>query len=157
MPAAAELQPPAEYADIWALLALGGLVMVVTYYVAVLWWTRKRKPAPAPPSPGASPRGARRRHLRELDAVERRVGEGTISAREGHQQISTTVRVFAQTVSGLPAAAMTLEALRQAAPRPLTDLVTSLYVPAFAGDEGQATDRFDETLERAREVVTSWS
>ncbi|WP_323792812.1 hypothetical protein [Nocardioides sp.] len=155
MAAAADLLGPADYSDTWAVLAIAGVVVVVAYYVAVLWWTRTptqhTRPRPAPS------RGARRRHLRELGAVERRVRAGQISARQGHQEISATVRGFAETMGGVPASTMTLSALRRTAPSTLTDLVESLYEPAFAGDETEAAERFDPTLDRARQVVTSWS
>lgn len=157
MSAAADLQGPAEYSAVWAILAIAGVVGVVTYYVAVLWWTRTRR-TPTPTRPEIAPaRGARRRHLRELDAVARRVRDGQISARQGHQEISATVRSFAQTMNGLPASSMTLSTLRDAGPRPLTDLVELLYAPAFAGDEADAAECFDQVLSQARQVVTSWS
>lgn len=155
MSAAADLQGPAEYSVVWAVLAVAGVVVVTAYFVAVLWWTREssRTTRPRP----TSARGARRRHLRRLDVVERRVHEGQISAREGHQEISATVRGFAEEVGGPPASTMTLSALRRTAPDSLTDLVESLYEPAFAGDETEAAASFDDTLDRARQVVSSWS
>ncbi len=157
MPAAAELQGPVAYADVWAQLAIGGLVAVAVYYAAALWWTRDRVPRRDADPPGRRTRHLRRRHLRELDAVERRVREGQISARRGHQEISTIVRDFAEAMGVRPASAMTLNALRPVAPRPLTDLVASLYEPAFAGDEPEAAERFARAVDRARQVVTSWS
>ena len=155
MPAAVELQGPADYSGWWAVLAVAALGGVVVYYAAVLWWTR----APSEPTrPRATPgRRTRHRHLRELDAIGRRVRDGQLSARQGHQEISATVRGFAEVMGDLPATAMTLSALRPAAPRTLTDLVESLYEPAFAGDETEAAEHFERTLDRARQVVSSWS
>lgn len=152
MSAGGELQGPVGYSITWAVLAAAAVLVVVAYYAAVLWWTR----APRPRRPERSAR-ARRRHLRELDAIAGRVRSGEVPASAGHQQVSATVRGFVASVSDLPATSMTLDSLRAEAPASLTDLVERLYPPAFAGDEQAAAEGFEDAVASARVVVASWS
>ncbi len=151
------LQGPVDYSERWAWLALAALVAVAVYYAAVVWWTRAPRATTGPARQARPTRSARRRHLRRLDVVARQVRDREITAREGHQQVSATVRGFVQSVSDLRAGSMSLATLRATAPEPLVALVTDLYEPAFAGDEPAAAATFDDTVARAREVVTSWT
>jgi hypothetical protein len=152
MRAAGELRPPAAYDDRWLWLAVLVLVGVGLYYVVVLWVTRDRTPrrrATSAPA-GLSDVTAR------LDDIAAAVAAGSISTREGHQQISEVVRGHVASVSDLPASTMTLADLEQAAPGPLADLVALVYPPVFAPGEATTRERFDEALRRAHEVVAWW-
>jgi hypothetical protein len=83
---------------------------------------------------------------------------GGLSARDGHQQLSATVRSYVGTVTALPAQTMALADFRARAPRPLTDAIELMYPPEFAPDDvGQARERFDEALRQARGLVATWS
>ncbi|KAA1425947.1 hypothetical protein [Nocardioides antri] len=167
MPAIASLAPaelqeefngPVAYADRWLWLALLGLVLVAAYYLAVIWLTRDRAPAPAVSWSRADVPSARRLHLDRIERIEAEVRSGQLSARVGHQQLSETVRSYVAAVSTLPAPTMTLADFRRQAPRPLVDAIALMYPPEFAPDDaGQARERFDDAVAQARGLVASWS
>jgi hypothetical protein len=150
MRAADELQPPVGYDDRWVLLALLALGLVVVYYAAVLWWTRERPPR-------AAPAGPRTGWVGRLDAISAAVDRGELTARQGHQEISRTVREFVSERSGVPAATMTLGDFRQHGPERLAELVALTYPPSFSADEDLSVAAFEETAERARTLVTTWT
>ncbi|GHJ58703.1 hypothetical protein NOK12_12210 [Nocardioides sp. OK12] len=151
MRAGGELRPPAAYDDQWLWWAVAALAAVAVYYVLVLWATRTRLER-SQPTAGHRPDDVSSR----LDRIAAAVGNGSITPREGHQQISEAVRAHVAAVSDLPARSMTLADLQQAAPGPLADLVELVYPPAFAPGKATARERFDIALQRAREVVATW-
>ena len=160
-----EFHGPINHSSLWLWLALLGLLLVAVYYAAVTWWARPRRtPAPASPAapPTPEPRDPRPDHLAELDRIAREVGEGRLSARLGHQQVSRTVRSYVGAVSPLPADRMTLADLRAAAGSStgtglLADAVALMYPPSFApSEEGRAAERFPEAVARARHLVQAW-
>lgn len=153
----AEFNGPVSYGDRWIWLALLGLVLVALYYAAVVWFTRERSPAALTWAPADVP-SAREQHLARIDRIEADVRSGRASARDGHQQLSETVRSYVGTVSHLPAPTMTLADFRHQAPRVLTDAIELMYPPEFAPDDiGEAQERFDDAVGQARRLVTSWS
>lgn len=150
MRAADELQGPVGYDDRWLLLALLALGVGAVYYAAVLWWTRAR-PARAQP---AGPPDA---WLTRLDEIGAAVARGELTARQGHLEISRTVREFVAERSGVPASTMTLGDFREHGPERLAELVALTYPPSFSHDEVLPTAAFDETAARARTLVTTWT
>ena len=101
---------------------------------------------------------ARSQHLARIDRIEAEVGAGRLPARDGHQQLSETVRSWAEVVTRLPALTMTLSDFRRQAPWALTETIELMYPPEFAPDDvGEALERFDAAVAKARQLVTSWS
>ena len=149
MLAADELQAPVAYEDHWVLIAVLALALVAAYYAAVLWWGRPRDAASRP-----APRAA---WLAQLDGIEAALGAGRISPREGHQQISETVRRFVAEASGIPAPTMTLADLERDGPAELAAVVAVVYPPEFAADEELGRARFTTAIGQARELVSTWS
>lgn len=157
MPVGDEFTGPVAYGDRWLWLALLGLTLVALYYLAVLWFTRERRVGASAWERADVP-SARRQHLERIDRIEAEVRTGRLAAREGHQQLSETVRSYVGAVSPLPAPTMALADFRREAPRALTDAIELMYPPEFAPDEvGQARERFDQAVLRARQLVASWS
>lgn len=150
MRAADELQPPVGYDDRWVLLALLALGLVVVYFAAVLWWTRARPPR-------TSPAGPQTGWVARLDEISAAVARGELTARQGHQEISRTVREFAAERAGVPATTMTLEDFRDQGPERLAELMALTYPPSFSHDEELSTAAFDEAGARARTLVTTWT
>jgi hypothetical protein len=150
MPGTGELQGPVSHDDRWLLLALLSLAAVAVYYAAVLWWTRRRPPRPE----SAKPAGG---WVERLDAIGAAVARGELTPRQGHQEVSRTVREFAAERTGVPAATMTLDDFREQGPERLAALVALIYPPAFSPDEGLPATSLDETLARARTLVTTWT
>ena len=152
-----EFSGPVAYGDRWIWLALLGLVLVALYYLAAVWFTRERRapgiawvPAPAPT--------ARQEHLDRIARIEADVREGRAPARDGHQRLSETVRSYAGLVTRLPAPTMTLADFRSQAPGVLADTIELMYPPEFAPDDvGEAQERFDDAVSRARRLVSTWS
>lgn len=147
--AADELQDPVGYGGHWVLLAVLALALVAAYYAAVVWWGR--------PRPDSTAATARTECLARLDGIEAARAAGRISAREGHQQISATVRRFVADASGVPATTMTLADLQRTGPADLAAVIAFVYPPEFAADEHLGDDRFTSAIGRARELVSSWS
>jgi len=159
---AAELQDefngPVAYGDRWIWYALIALVLVGVYFLAVVWFTRERSAAGGIVWSGADVPSARRAHLDRIDRIETEVRGGTLPARDGHQQLSETVRSYVGTVSALPAPTMTLSDFRRRAPWALTETIELMYPPEFAPDDvGEARERFDTAVDKARRLVMSWS
>lgn len=168
MPAAADListallqdefHGPVAYGDRWLWLALLGLGLVAAYYLTVLWATRDRSASEAATRRGADVPSARRMHLERIDRIEAGVRAGEVPPRDGHQQLSETVRSYVGTISSLPAPTMTLADFRRQAPRPLTAAIELMYPPEFAPDDvGEARERFDDAVAQARQLVATWS
>ena len=153
MPIAGDLQPAAGYDDRWLALALGAVALVAAYYLAVWWWTRPRAARPAVRAPD---RATRERCLAELSRIEQAVATGAVSSRVAHQDLSRVVREYVAATSGVPAATMTLGALRDRGPAPLADLVAVLYPPEFGPGEDHARDDLARSVDEARRLVTAW-
>lgn len=152
-----EFSGPVAYGDRWIWLALLGLVLVALYYLAVVWLTRERTP-PGISWAEADVPTAREQHLARIDRIEADVRSGATSARDGHQQLSETVRSYVGTVSHLPAPTMALADFRRQAPPALTEAIELMYPPEFAPDDvGEARERFDDAVGRARRLVSSWA
>lgn len=154
----AEFTGPVAYGDRWLWFALLGLTLVAVYYLVVLWATREQSGRVAVAGARADVPTARRLHLERIDRIEAAVRAGDVPPREGHQQLSETIRSYVAAVSTLPAPTMTLAEFRRQAPRPLTEAIELMYPPEFAPDDvGEARERFDGALDKARRLVTSWS
>ncbi|KAA1419073.1 hypothetical protein F0U44_11470 [Nocardioides humilatus] len=166
MPAAAELMlaelpkefnDPVAYGDRWIWLALLGLVAVGLYYLAVVWFTREQS-VPGIAWVATDSPGAQQEHLDRIDRIEADVRSGHATARDGHQQLSETVRSYVGLVTHLPAPTMTLADFRRQSSRQLTEAIELMYPPEFAPDEvGEAQERFAEAVAHARRLVSSWS
>ena len=155
MPAGDELTGPVGYSALWGWLALAAVLVVVAWYAGVTWWARaRRRPAADRPAPLPD---VRQRHLAELDRIERDVPDGRMSARAGHQRTSLTVRSFVAEAGGVPAHTMALADLRAAGQPRLADAVALMYPPAFAPAEAEPAGSCGATLDRARELVATWS
>lgn len=152
-----EFNGPVAYGDRWLWLALLGLCLVAIYYLAVVWFTRDRSQPGAVSWVGADVPSVRQQHLDRIARIEAVVRAGQVPARDGHQQLSETVRSYVGAVSALPAPTMTLSDFRRQAPRPLTEAIELMYPPEFAPDDvGQARERFDDAVAHARQLVASW-
>jgi hypothetical protein len=145
-----ELQAPVGYDGPWVLLAVLALALVGGYYAGVFWWTRRGPRLPAARAP-------REETLTQLDDIEAEVAAGRVTARVGHQRISDAVRRFVAEASGMPARTMTLAELEQEGPPELAAVVAVLYPPEFAAGDALARERFGTVLERARQLVSSWT
>lgn len=153
-----EFNGPVAYGDRWLWLALLALCLVAVYYLAVVWFTRDRSGPGAVSWTRADVPSVRQEHLDRIARIEAAVRADQVPARDGHQQLSETVRSYVGAVSTLPAPTMTLADFRRQAPRPLTEAIELMYPPEFAPDDvGQARERFDDAVARARQLVASWS
>jgi len=153
-----EFNGPVAYGDRWLWLALLALCLVVVYYLAVVWFTRDRSMPRAVPWARADVLSTRQQHLDRISRIEAEVRAGQVPARDGHQQLSETVRSYVGAVSTIPAPTMTLSDFRRHAPPPLTEAIELMYPPEFAPDDvGQARERFDDAVTKARQLVASWS
>ncbi|MCX6402244.1 MAG: hypothetical protein NTX33_20205 [Propionibacteriales bacterium] len=160
MRAAAELPEeftgPVEYADRWLVLAIVLIALVLVYYV-VAWWMTRAPKVPTIARAGVDVPSEQAACLARIDEVVARVRLGTLSARDGHQQLSDVVRSYVATVTTLPARTMALADFRTRAPQELVDAIELMYPPEFAPDDALAADTFDVAVDRARNLVGSWT
>src|SRR5690349_9174669 len=96
MPGPGDFSDPVGYASVWKLVAVLLPVLVVAWYAGVTWWTRDRSVSHQPERLRLW--RARRRHLRELDAIAAARSAGELSAREAHRAVALTVRSFVTAV-----------------------------------------------------------
>lgn len=163
MPADGDLTGPVAYSPVWGVLAVVLPLLVVAWYAGVTWWTRDREASHAPA--WLRLRNARREHLRRLARIEAGVAEGSLSTRQAHQAVSSTVRSYVAAVGAVDARSMNLRQLREAAPLEVVAVVEHVYPPAFepdgrpAGDDpadDPTDDRLVPALRDARKLVSEW-
>ena len=153
-----EFNGPVAYGDRWLWFALLALCLVAVYYLVVVWFTRDRSAPGLVTWARADVPTVRQQHLDRIGRIEAAVRAGEVPPREGHQQLSETVRSYVGAVSPIPAPTMTLADFRKQAPPALTEAIELMYPPEFAPDAvGQARERFDDAVARARQLVASWS
>lgn len=148
--------PPGSYALTWPLLG-GLLLLALVVWVAVVWLSGRppEELRRAPMPPGALAR-ARAETLARIDEIEASVHAGERSAREGHHELSRTVRRFVADVSGLDAEHMTAADLRERGPEHLADLVATYYPSQFGVRESEPPS-ITAAARAGREVVGGWS
>ncbi len=143
---------PVGYSPVWVVLAAVAVGLVVAWVVGVLRVTRNREDT----APRVAPDGLEsQRHeaLATIDALTAALARREVTARDAAGRLSTVVREFVGSATGLALHAMTLEDLRGARVDQLTELVTVLYPSEFgpreAGDVGPL-------IARGRDLVARW-
>ncbi|WP_183092248.1 hypothetical protein [Nocardioides stalactiti] len=159
---AAELQEefngPVAYDDRWVWFALLALAAVTLYFVAVLWFTREHDRPEVVAWRRPDGPSVRQQYLDRIARIDGHVRSGDLAPRDGHQQLSDAIRSYVETITPLPARTMALADFRRHAPPQLVDAIELMYPPEFAPDDvGEAQQRFEEAVLRARYLVTSWS
>ena len=154
-----KLSPLLQYSPAWLVIGLLLIVALVSWYVLVMWLTRKKKPhtiatlKPVDPVLPDIP-ALQKKYLALIDEIEQAYNSGQIKSRHTHQKLSLLLRFFAFECRGLRTHVFTLSDLRQVNLPKLTHAIERYYVPAFHdvehGDPVAAS-----TV--AREVVTTWS
>lgn len=153
-----EFTGPVAYDDRWLWIAVALVTLVVVYYLAAWWLTRRPRVPVVTRAPVDVP-DARSAHLARIDELVAQVHDGRLPARSGHQQLSEIVRSWVATVTPLPARTMALADFRDRAPRDLVEAIELMYPPEFAPDADGHGDlaAFDEAVVRARGLVGSWT
>ncbi|NHA00439.1 hypothetical protein G5V59_11230 [Nocardioides sp. W3-2-3] len=80
-----EFTGPVGYADRWLWIAVALPVLVVLYYLAAWWFTRRPRPSVVTAAVVDVP-DVRRAHLARIDALAEDVHSGRTTPRVGHQQ-----------------------------------------------------------------------
>lgn len=163
-PASRKIYPPEGYSPWWWAVVAGCLVGII----AVLWWAWRALRDAGPSTHGDQVFAAvQRASLERIDRLERRFGQGGLTASEVHHRLSAEVRRFAGTATGGDADYRVLSELRAASVRdprlePVVDFVASVEEPAFARPRGPETPGPDAggdagaVFDRAREVIRAW-
>lgn len=153
-----EFTGPVAYDDRWLWIAAGLVSLVVLYYLASWWFTRRPRVPVVARVPVDVP-DARSAHLARIDELVDQVHAGRLPARAGHQQLSEIVRSWVATVTPLPARTMALADFRDRAPTELVEAIELMYPPEFAPDADGHGDlaAFDDAVVRARRLVGSWT
>ncbi|HEY9565597.1 MAG TPA: hypothetical protein VIR30_17665 [Nocardioides sp.] len=154
MPAGDEFTGPIGYSSLWVWLAVGAFILVSLYYLAVWAWSVSGHPKPVA---NRDPVTARTKAFGEFDRIGAQVASGELPEREGYQQMSAVVRGFVSEVTGLPTHTMALADLRAIGIPHVADLVALMYPPEFSPEDDVAQEPLSRTLDRARNVVATWS
>jgi hypothetical protein len=155
MPGDESFFPPVQYSPLWFLLGVGIFVAIVIWYVAVIWFTRKRALPPPPPAPFSLPLPdeARNRYLGFIDDVNAGYRRGTLSYSDAHHELSVIIRAFAAEARGVRAPYMTLQDLRDGDHTALADIVEKLYPGEFSGRQ---ENPIEVAVSRAKGLVSTW-
>ncbi len=151
-----EFTDPVGYADRWLWFAIVLAVLLAAYFVLAWWFTRRPRPPRIARREVALP-DIRERHLARIAEIETQVAGGAISPRQGHQQLSETVRDFIAIVTPLPARSMALADFRRRAPTALVEVLEIVYPPEFAPDDDHAREAFEVAVTRSRSLIGSWT
>lgn len=153
----ADYNPLTQYWWGWMAIAIGIVVLVVLWYVAVWLLSRKAKETvtvsdeevAAPPSREE----LRARYLTLVDDVVASYDDGALSRRAAHGKLGNLVRLYAQEASGVRADVMTLDDLTRARLGSIAHAVSVYYPAEFASVE---TGDVHRSADVARQAVVSW-
>lgn len=129
----AEFHGPVGLTGLWPMLALAAVVVVVAFYLAV-WAATRAEPRSVRGSGGDRVAAG---YLARIEQTRVQVHDGTITPREGHQDLSVLVRSYVEETSALPATRMSLADFRISAPH-LAATIEMLYPPEFAPETPEA-------------------
>ncbi len=153
MPVASDFFPPVQFNLLWALLALGIVLLIIAWFVALGVLTRA-KPVAEPLAPAAPDAGAVQSiYLERIRQVESAHERFELPSRQAHQQLSSLVRAFAHESSIHPASAMTLTELRQVDLPEVAGAVEGMYPAEFGPAE---RGNVAAAVAEARRVVMEW-
>lgn len=153
-----ELADLMQYSPVPLMLALGVIVLLVTWFSLVFWLTRKKTPKVLATLPVAPPANKdlsalKPIYLQKISDLERRYESREIKARKVHQSLSIILRSFVSEAEATPIITMTLAEIRRTKHTELTPAIESYYRPEFASVE---TGSVNDAITIARKVVTEW-
>ncbi len=147
------------YEPLWLVIGCILMVMLVLWYGAVFYLTRRKPPrtiatlplkAYVPPDLTA----LKAKYVQLILEVEGRYAAKTLSAREVHQKLSYLLRMFVFEIRGHRVDTLTLDDLKKTRYTELTAAIESYYLPEFtAVERGSVAD----AIALARKVVTEWN
>jgi hypothetical protein len=147
-----EIIAPIGYDGAWLVVGIVIVGLVVVTILLILFVRTRRRPAPAPMSPGGLA-GVKADYHARVSAIEAEFAAGALSARSAHHRLSAVVRSFGRAVSGVDAPVMTLTELQQSSLPQVTAAVAEYY-PASFGVEDRS--EISSAVLRARQVIESW-
>lgn len=147
---------PDPYSAHWVWVGLGIVGAILLWYLAVWWFTRRRRVKIPPRIRPDRLARLRADYQRQIDLVVERARSGEITQRRAHQQVSVLVRHFVEEVSGINAPTMTLTDLSAEGTRlePVSQVVGELYPGEFGPRE---TTTLVGAATVAKEVVARWT
>ena len=89
--------------------------------------------------------------------IKNRYEEGTVSKRNGYQELSGVIRQFIHEVTGINVENLTAAEIKAIGMRELDALMQEYYVPEFAEDERAEKRNLSGACDRAEGVIRSWS
>lgn len=164
MPAANNYYGPIGYEIWWPII---GVVLVIACIGWIVWLYLPRNKNGIMGVPEIPLRHVpNEAFLARIDELLGLFSQGKIDARKFHQELSITVREYAQKRTGIPAANMTLEELRESRMAPVAEAVEQMYPLEFqadlvpAGGDSSHPAALEQAVAQAasaaRNLVTTW-
>lgn len=160
MPDIDDFFPPLGYDWWWWLVLPVFVALLVAWlllskrFAGMRGWRRRGEGPPSTPKVLPLPVDVRQKAMARIASVEQRVGEGRLSPRDAHLELSEILRELAFYTTRFDARTMTLTDLRRAGLTRLADTLAGFYPVSFAPREAVEAE---PAIEAARTAVTQWS
>jgi hypothetical protein len=160
-----KLQNPFEYSWwvylVFAVLLLAAFVLLICGGVKAAPYLKKEKKIPSVArkvamTPGLL-RALKEQYVSRVQAIIKGYTEGTVSKRDGYQQLSFVIRSFVHEVTGINVENYTISEVKAMGIRKLDILMEEYYVPEFAEDEKARDKDLTKSCNTAMGVIKSWS
>lgn len=149
--------PPITYSLLWFFIGLALLLIMVTWFGAVLWSTRRKPIATLSNIATLTTQDEldrlKKKYLKLIDECYQKYQNQDTDLRGLHRGLSMTVRYFVFEVRHFPAQKLTLTDLRRAPYPALTKIIEVYYPSEFAAlKTGDAL----ESVAAAKNMVEQW-
>lgn len=151
----------AQYDPLWAVIAIGLIVLVGVFLTLLLVMTKKMRPDEDVQPLAKMAFGEERlsmiknKYVTQILAIQKQYAEGSLTSRKAFQKLSICLRNFTHEYSNSGAFSMTLTDLQnKQAPKLLVDKIRNFYPLAF--EEANRTGNVDLAVNDALQVIQLW-
>lgn len=157
-----QLLEPQQYDIVWAIIAIGLLVIAALFYFLLFLFTKKMKPEEEvePLKPEVVnyydwSKVLKDKYIKRVEVIDKNYEDGKISNRKAFQELGALLRNFTHEYSGSGAFAMGLVDLeKEKAPELLVDKIRNFYPLAF--EEANRTGDVKLASDDALKVINIW-
>jgi len=155
---AKELSPLIGYQSQWLIIGSALILMTILWFVTIFWLTRRRTyrtVSTIGPKEivGKDLEALRRKYLGLISEIQRLSMQQQLNARQVHQKLSMTVRLFAYEASGFRAQVMTLADIQKGRFPDLGSVIATYYPSEFGVF---LRGSVEDAVARAQKVVSAW-
>ena len=141
-------------------LAVFLLSLVFIMVILIMFFTRKRKEHKAKPILKLAPltdhdiKSIKQRYIELLNKIEIDYSRASLSDRAAHNALSSTIRSFANDMTGSSFESLTLEDIKLTKYQNLSEIISLCYPREFSQVSGSS--EFIQTVTKARNMVSQW-